>query len=103
MGKPCQPVTTVVDFRDFMPGVLSQHQIVEKYDGLLGSFDCIIAADIVYESSEQGGHATLSRVVDAMMKPGCDACALFLLPDSRPGLQLFADRSRQDMDVACAK
>lgn len=101
-----QPTVAMIDFRDFERGRLSKDELAQRYSEHLGAYECVIAADIVYQQS----HTTLSLVIDAMLRPERDAgpqpCAIMILPDSRPGLQTFADNARSEayggLHLSCA-
>lgn len=81
----------MVDFRDFSNEVTLPRS---GCTGLRGTFDMIIAADVVYESS----HSALANLCHALLAPSpplsstaWHPCALFMLPDSRPRLDEFVD------------
>jgi len=105
MAVADKPALAMIDFRDFAVG--STCNLAERYANHLGGYDCIIAADIVYQHS----HTTLGRAVDALLRPDDitdlrpTPCALILLPDSRGCLSTFVENARSkeggNMDVTC--
>eukprot|EP00927_Polykrikos_kofoidii_P050508 TRINITY_DN44418_c0_g1_i1.p1 TRINITY_DN44418_c0_g1~~TRINITY_DN44418_c0_g1_i1.p1 ORF type:complete len:437 (+),score=67.77 TRINITY_DN44418_c0_g1_i1:148-1311(+) len=102
-----QPSLAMIDFRDFEPAKLKDAGVQERYSEHFAAYDCILAADIVYQNS----HAQLSLVIDALLRPETDGrpipCAMLVLPDSRPSLQAFVDFAATtaggSMHVTCAR
>ena len=85
-----------IDFRDFAESAKAPAACGGVYDALYGSFDVILAADVVYEQS----HCALANVILAFLAapPATDLAdtrppprALLMLPDSRPRLREFVD------------